>query len=121
MKPHTLPKASLLRKPWEYKKVYRTGKRVQGGNFSLIYAPSDTGENRLGVSIHGRLKGTVRRNRIKRIIKEFYRANRGNMSPAKDIIFVVRKGFALKNPAEIEMAVNSLHKEMNECIFCGQQ
>lgn len=122
-----LTKSSLLTKPWEFNRVYRLGKRLRGKHFSLIYTPGDGQENRLGISINGKLKGAAKRNRIKRIIKEFYRHNRYFLQeinypprrqtddskavyntpppPAMDIVFTVSPGFELKNPAEIKQAV----------------
>jgi ribonuclease P protein component len=117
MKTQTLPKIYLLRKNSEFNDVYRQGKRVHGENFSLILLPNNLDHNRLGISIHGRLKGTVKRNRIKRIIREFFRLNKNfpqeiNATscelPCMDIVITVRKGFNLNNPAEMAAAVNHL-------------
>lgn len=113
-----LPKSSLLNKTWEYKRVYRQGKRLQGKNFTLIFTPNDQAGNRFGISIHGRIKGSVKRNRIKRIIKEFYRLNRKFMPPPLDIVFTVRKGFDLQSPAEVGQAVSCLLEKTES--FNGQ-
>jgi len=117
MKTQSLPKSYLLRKKSEYSNVYQHGKRVHGKNFSLIAAPNKTDHNRLGISIHGQLRGAVKRNRIKRIIREFFRLNKlftqelGYTSydlPFMDIIITVRKGFSLDSPAEMAAAVQHL-------------
>ncbi len=117
MRQFSLTKDSLLRKPNEYNLVYRKGKRIQGNNFSLIFTPNTRSVNRLGISIHGQLKGAVGRNRIKRIIREFFRTNRdflqfkdekGCPSLTMDIVFTVRKEFRLNSPAEVGNAVSGL-------------
>ncbi len=105
MKPHALPKEYLLRKNWEYRHVYSCGKRLHGSGFSLIFTANTLEHNRLGISIHGQLKGSVRRNRIKRIIREFYRLNRDFIAPSVDIVFTVRKGFVSQSPVEVGSAV----------------
>jgi len=104
MKDQTLPKAMLLVKPWQYRLVYEQGKRVRGQNFSLIYLPNSTAGNRLGISIHG-VRQAVQRNRIKRIIREFFRHNQGFIEPFSDVVFAVRPGFVPDSPREIEVAV----------------
>ncbi|KPK34421.1 MAG: hypothetical protein AMK70_07495 [Nitrospira bacterium SG8_35_1] len=113
----TLPKAYLLRKKSEYNNVYQHGKRVHGENFSLILLPNNGMHNRLGISIHGQLKGAAKRNRIKRIIKEFFRLNRRFLQetsskscelPYMDIVITVRQGFSLQSPADVAGAVNRL-------------
>lgn len=113
----SLPTAYLLRKKSEFNSVYQHGKRVHGENFSLILLPNTLAHNRLGISIHGQLKGAARRNRIKRIIREFFRLNKRFLQensskscelPCMDIVITVRKGFSLDNPADIAAAVNRL-------------
>jgi len=117
MKTLALPKTYLLKKKSEYDTVYQYGKRVHGENFSLILLPNSSDHNRLGISIHGQLKGSVKRNRIKRIIREFFRLNRNFLQeknskscelPFMDIVITVRKGFSLETPAEIATAVKHL-------------
>jgi ribonuclease P protein component len=63
--------------------------------------------NRLGISVHG-VKRAVKRNRIKRIIREFYRLNRLFISPSSDIVIAVRKDFPPSSPREVEQAVKPL-------------
>jgi len=113
----SLPKAYLLRKKSEFNNVYQHGKRVHGENFSLILLPNGIAHNRLGISIHGQLKGAVKRNRIKRIIREFFRINKRFLQeksskscelPYMDIVITVRKGFSFENPAEVAGAVSRL-------------
>lgn len=70
-----LPKDSLLSKPWQYQAVYRHGRRVRGVGLTLIFIDNDQGQDRLGISVSGQ-KLAVRRNRIKRLLKEYYRHNR---------------------------------------------
>lgn len=107
MKDHALSKAMLLLKPWQYRLVYGQGKRVRGQNFSLIYLPNNTTGNRLGISIHG-VRQAVQRNRIKRVIREFFRHNPRFIEPFFDVVFAVRPGFSFDNPQEIETAVRAL-------------
>jgi ribonuclease P protein component len=104
MRAKALPKAMLLVKPWQYKVVYDQGKRVRGQNFTLIHLPNRTEGNRLGISIHG-VRQAAQRNRIKRIIREFFRHHRGFIEPFSDVVFAVRVGFAPDSPREVEAAV----------------
>ena len=107
MKPLSLPKSCLLRKPWEYRKVYKSGKRIRGDRLTIIHTPNEFEVNRLGISIHG-IKRAVRRNRIKRIIREFFRLNRTFIEPASDIVLAVRDGFAPDKPDEIKNLIEQM-------------
>ncbi|MCK5322616.1 MAG: ribonuclease P protein component [Desulfobulbaceae bacterium] len=132
----SFPKSNLIRKPGEYNRVYRQGNRHRGSHFTLIIAPNNSTENRLGISIHG-INGAVKRNRIKRIIREFFRLNRNvfkkrvssvsyadsethaahapdggcvgtESSPGMDIVFAIRKGFSIDSPYDVKIAVKSI-------------
>jgi len=122
MNPLSLPKTYLLRKKSEYDNVYLRGKRVHGEKFSLILLPNNLEHNRLGISIHGQLKGAAKRNRIKRIIREFFRLNRRFLQekssrscelPSMDIVITVRKGFNMKKLADFAVAISSLLDRCN--------
>jgi len=87
--------------------VYEQGKRVRGPQLTIIHLPNGGEGNRLGISIHG-VKSAVRRNRIKRIIREYFRLNRHFLSPSADIVFAVRSGFTPDSPAAIEELVDRM-------------
>jgi ribonuclease P protein component len=94
-----------VRKDWEYKQVYGQGIRLHGKGFSLIHCPNTLGRNRLGISISGKIKGSVKRNRMKRIIRESFRLNRQIYPQDADIVFTVRPDFVLNSPSAINKAV----------------
>ncbi|MCK5070520.1 MAG: ribonuclease P protein component [Desulfocapsa sp.] len=104
----TLPKTALLRKGREFDRVYRQGIRRHGKGFTLIFCPNELGYNRIGISIHRKLKGAVKRNRVKRIIRESFRLERALYPSGADIVFAVRTDFSLKSPAEITSSVVKL-------------
>jgi len=108
---YKLPKTALLRKGREFDKVYRQGKRCHGKGFSLIFSPNELGFNRLGISIHRKLKGAVKRNRIKRIIRESFRLERVLYPECMDIVFAVRPDFTLTSPAGISSSIAHLLKD----------
>ncbi|MBM9519342.1 ribonuclease P protein component [Desulforhopalus vacuolatus] len=103
-----LPKSHLVRKGWEYQHVYSSGKRLHAKGFSLICLNNDLPFNRLGISVHRKIRGAARRNRLKRIIRETFRCNRDLFPLSKDIVFTVRPDFILDHPAEIRTAVEAL-------------
>ena len=126
MNPLSLPKIYLLRKKSEYDNVYLRGKRVHGEKFSLILLPNNQEHNRLGISIHGQLKGAVKRNRIKRIIREFFRLDRRFLQekssrscelPSMDIVITVRKGFNLEKPMDMAVAISSLLDRISQSFL----
>ena len=111
----TLPKHCLLRNPKQYKAVYTTGRRLRGRGFSLIYLRNGQNHDRLGISISGK-KLAVKRNRIKRLLKEFYRHNRsfpsqiaggGTRIQGIDLVIATYKGFNPKGLRDIDQSFAS--------------
>lgn len=89
--------------------MYRQGTRWRGKGFSLIFCSNDLGFNRIGISVHRKLKGAVKRNRIKRIIRESFRMQRLLYPDCADIVIAVRPDFPLKSPADISSSVAELN------------
>ncbi|MEN8140989.1 MAG: ribonuclease P protein component [Thermodesulfobacteriota bacterium] len=106
---HRLPKGALIRRPGDYRAIYRYGRRIRGRNFNLIFRPNGRGYNRLGISIHG-LKLAVQRNRVKRLIKEFFRGNRNFLPAGHDIVFASRREFRPASPAEVKTLIQQAIK-----------
>ncbi|MBU0729080.1 MAG: ribonuclease P protein component [Proteobacteria bacterium] len=111
-----LPKSSLLRKPWQYREVYRDGIRLKTKDLSLIFLASSHETSRLGISVHGIRKAT-KRNRIKRIIREFFRLHRSTILPATDIVFAVRSGFMPDSPSDVKNAVQAMTRQPRSKAF----
>ena len=108
MKKFGLPKACLLRKNKEFEQVYNQGKRLYGDGFTLIYRRNNLGYNRLGISIHRQIKGAVKRNRLKRIIRESFRLNREQYPPSADIVMAVRPGHSFTTSGSVSETVSHL-------------
>ncbi|WP_228721406.1 MULTISPECIES: ribonuclease P protein component [Desulfosediminicola] len=111
MKKLSFPKDSQLRKGWEFNRVYDQGKRLHGKGFSLICCPNDLGYSRIGISVNRKIRGAVRRNRIKRIIRESFRLERELYPSGADIVFAVRPDFAFTSPLSISKAVEPLTRK----------
>ena len=103
-----LPKSCLLRKTGEFNQVYRGGLRLRGNGFALIYLPADQPDSRLGISVHRKVGNAVRRNRIKRIVRETFRLHREIFPQSSDIVFTVRPEFSLDGMHAVRAAVSRL-------------
>lgn len=69
----------------------------------------------MGISVHRLLRGAVRRNRIKRIVREAYRLHRGIFPESSDIVFTVAPDFSLQNVDAVREAVENLH--LNKAVI----
>lgn len=86
---HTTP----LRFNYEFSRVYKRG-RYLTGNFVVVHflkRKGQSGKNRLGVTVSRNVSGSVRRNRIKRLIRESYRLMEDELSTGYDLIITGRQ------------------------------
>lgn len=84
--------AQRLRHKSEFDRVYRESRRSADGYFAILTRNSGGSIPRLGLSIAARTVGNaVRRNRIKRLIRESFRQHQHEL-PAVDIVVNARSG-----------------------------
>ena len=97
-----------LRSRRDFARVYRQGRRWRGQGFSLIFHGNGMAYSRMGVSVHRKLRGAVRRNRIKRLFREVFRLRRELFPPEADIVVTVRPDFDLDHRDDVARAVARL-------------
>ena len=72
------PKSARVRTRADYACAFDNAKRVHGAHFQLVFkveAPDDTGRAKLGLAVSKKVDTrAVNRNRIRRVVKESFRA-----------------------------------------------
>lgn len=88
------PKEDRLLKRTDFQQCKLSGITRHTPHFLVSMAPSPTGTARLGVVVTKRLGKAVKRNRVKRLLREYFRLHKG-LLPFKDIVIVAKKGASL--------------------------
>jgi len=70
--------------------VFEGGCRKNAGPISVFGVPNDLGYMRLGLSVNRRVGNAVKRNRIKRLIREAFRLQQHDWPRGYDLVVVVR-------------------------------
>lgn len=79
MPDYSFTKKERLLKPGDFVRVLKYGRKTQTESFRLAVLSNSLGNNRLGISVSAKVAGSVRRSRIKRLIREFFRINKGEI------------------------------------------
>jgi len=86
-----LPKRERLRKRKEFLDVYARGERLHGQNFILYMLENSLPYSRLGITVSRKIGPAVVRNRIKRHLREAFRANKRAISPHCDMVINAKR------------------------------
>lgn len=82
-------KQYMLKKNKEFAYVHRRGASCAGRYLVLVYVKNRMGL-KLGFSVSKKLGNAVKRNRIKRLLRECVRASIKNMHPGYSYLFIAR-------------------------------
>lgn len=82
----SLPRECRLVRRAEYDVVYREGRRRTSREFTAFLRPNNLDLSRFGWSIKKSLGNAVRRNRIRRRLREIVRLHRQEIAPGWDIV-----------------------------------
>jgi ribonuclease P protein component len=87
-----LPKENRLKNKEDFNRVYRIGKFAQGEGASMKFARNNIDFTRIGFSIESKFfKTAVQRNRLKRVLREIFFQNIGEIKPGFDIVVFYKK------------------------------
>ena len=87
---YSLPKSRHLRLPAEFAAVYAGKTRESRGPLTMYALPNELGHPRLGMSVSRKVGTAVRRNRIRRLIRESFRLLQHDLPQGYDWVVVVR-------------------------------
>lgn len=131
---YSFAKSARLLKPADFTKVRKTGRRVGSKRFTLYILPNGLTTHRLGLSVSRRVGAAVVRNKLKRLLREYFRlhllplAAKGtaetkaaetvgrvkgpgealikNFSEPSDILIVAKSAEGIKGLRDVEAEVN---------------
>lgn len=106
LKKYSFPLEKRIRKGEEYKQLFTKGKRYYSKH-CRIYIAFESEQRKMGVVISRKIKGSVIRNRHKRLIREFFRLNQLRLKPGLKLVIFVATCF---HPACYEAIDNELQE-----------
>ena len=85
-----------LKKQADFQRLFNKGKRAFSPSLTMIYRPSE--KMTMGISIGKKHGKSVQRNRIKRLLREAFRATQGEMKGKYSVVLIpkVREEYSVK-------------------------
>lgn len=106
-------KTVSLKKNFEFMRLYKKGKFFVGKYMVLYILKNNTIINRLGITANKKVGGSVRRNRLKRLIKESYRHLENTVKEGYDLVFVARNSDVIPGYGEIGREMKFLFRKLS--------
>ena len=85
-------KKERLTRKTDFQRILKNGTRYTTENFTVIIHNNNRNMRRIGISVSKKVGGAVKRNRVKRLIREFFRLHKEQFPNSKDFLFIAKPG-----------------------------
>lgn len=91
-----------MKTPGEFRRVFRSGQRLEGPLFQLVAAENGGSLHRLGLTVGRKVGAAIARNRAKRLLRESFRRHLFECDVSFDIVMVPKRELAERSQAEVD-------------------
>jgi ribonuclease P protein component len=109
VKAYSFTKADRIRESGEYQALAKAGTRVHSQYFVLVYRKSRYPQVRLGLTVSKKVGKAVNRNRVKRIVREYFRLNRNVFPVGLDVNVIARQRIG-------RLAAEAIRDHLGSCL-----
>ena len=95
-----------------FRRLYHKGKSAANRYLVLSCRRNGSSENRIGLTVSGKLGHAVVRNKIRRRLREIYRLHESRFLPGYDIVVVARSRAVTASYQQLEQAYLSLARTL---------
>ncbi len=92
-----MKKINTLKKNYEFRYVLSKGQYYRGKCLTIYIKKNKLNKNIIGIAINTKMGKAVKRNAVKRLIRENYRLLKDKIEPGNSIVFLWNKNIELEN------------------------
>jgi ribonuclease P protein component len=108
-----LRKAARVRRRREFLAIQEQGRRLYARELVVLSLPGSAGHPRIGITVSSRVGNAVVRNRIKRWVREAFRAMAAEL-PAVDLLVIARSGAERLGSSGARVALEEVRRRLGE-------
>lgn len=86
------PKEHRILNRKDFVNLNQLGKKFHTSNFVVIFKQNGLGITRLGITVSKKIGNSVKRNKVKRLIREFFRLYKASFPQGYDFVIAAKKG-----------------------------
>ncbi len=90
-------KIKTLKKNYEFKNVLTKGKFYKENTITVYIQKNNIKSNVIGIAVSKKIGNAVKRNKLKRLIRESYRLMKNELKQGYNIVFVWNKNMSFNN------------------------
>ncbi len=107
-KKFSFTKEERLLKRVQFLNVTENGKKLLTRSFIVFLKPNSLSFFCLGITVSRKVGGSVARNRVKRIVREFFRLNKSRIEKGIDIVVIAKREAAGKGFVEVSRELEKI-------------
>ncbi len=108
---YTFRKEERICRRADFQRISKEGAKYRTPHFRVSISPNSLLYRRLGITIGKRVGSAVQRNRLKRLIREFFRQNREVLPGSSDLVITAKEGAASLNFWQVSEELKGLFME----------
>ncbi len=109
-------KEDRILKRSQFNELTRSGRKVQNDCFIAYFKPGQLDRPRLGITVTRKVGKAAIRNRVKRLVREYFRLNRQHLNQNWDINIVAKKKAADLSSEKVFSALQDLFEQIVNCV-----
>jgi ribonuclease P protein component len=107
-----LKKAHKILDRAKFVKLSRFGRKFQDPYFIVLFMPGESECSRLGITASKRVGNAVIRNRVKRLVREWFRVNKSTICGCWDVIVIAKKTASGLTSHQVFMSLGKLFDKL---------
>ncbi len=111
MKQFAFSRASRLRLKKEFEAVFAAGRKTVTKELVAWHSQGGDKEKKIGLMVSKKTGGAVKRNRLKRLLREAFRLSRKELKEGTRLIIYPKAGCAMKNLAQARQELDTLRQK----------
>lgn len=108
MKQFAFSRASRLRLKKEFEAVFDAGNKTATKELVAWHSRGEDEEKKIGLMVSKKTGGAVKRNRLKRLLREAFRLDRTELKEGTRLIIYPKAGCAMDNLAQARKALDTV-------------
>jgi len=109
-------KEDRILKRSEFLELTKSGRKLQNEYVIAYFAPGRYDRSRLGITVTRKVGNAAIRNRIKRLVREYFRLNRQHLKQNWDINIVAKQKAADLSSEQVFLALQDLFEKISNCV-----